>query len=221
MIAYISNFLIAKKVVQYLFQSLKNDSIKIISLDIGASFMAIAVLALYFLFLQTIPYFLFLYFKHNDMLYLEEKKIVRWTLLTIPMGLVGSLFSFTVVKEMIIPFFMAFSVFLGLEEVIGFVQVISLTVTMAITFFLIFQIPLLIKFLTETRIVSKNNLKVKQVRLTILLVVCVVSAWITPSDIISMLMVTIPIYSTYEFGIFISSDDSNYHEVELKEILCN
>jgi len=219
MIIYIANFVFAKGVVQKMFESLKGESYKIVSLEIGAAFFAVALLALYFLFLQTIPYFIYLYFKHSDIFYSEEKEIIRWTLLTIPMGIVGSTFSFTIVKDMIIPFFLAFSSFLGVEEYIGIIQIINLTITMAVTFFIIFQLPLIIKFLTSIRIISKDNLKMKSVRLSMLLIISVVAAWITPSDIVSMLLVAVPIYTTYEIGIMISSDNSNFVECSLDEII--
>ena len=203
---YIANFILAKFVVQWLLTDLKDQSYKIISLDISASFIAIAMLALYFLFLQVTPYFLVLYMKHNDIFYEEERRIIRYLGITIPLGIMGSLFSYYVVKDMIIPFFMEFNRFVGVEEVIGFHQIVNLIIIQGITFFLIFQLPLILKFITSIGLVSKHQLKSKKIRVGVFLFVLILSSWLTPTDPLSTMMVLIPIYTCYEVGILISKN---------------
>lgn len=203
-ILYVINFIWAKNLVQEMLIVLKNNSYKIISLDVTASFFAIAILALYFLFIETLPFYILLYLKHNDILYPEERKVMRYLILTIPLGILGSMFSFKVVTEFILPFFVSFSAYLGIEEIIGFSQLITLILVQGFAFFMLFQIPLIIKLLTTIGIVTKKTLKQKNVRVGFLWVVLLISSWLTPPDLVSLSTVAIPIYGTYELGILIS-----------------
>lgn len=203
-ILYIINFLVSKEIVRYIFNDIKDSTYKIISLDVTTVFFSICILALYLLIIQTMPYFFYLYIKNRDALLIEERKIINWAMLTIPLGVIGSFFSFYIVKEMILPFFIEFNYFLGLEQTIGYSQIISLIVIQAIVFFLIFQIPLIIKFLTALKIIKKDILKKRNSRLTYLTIITILSSWLTPPDPISLLMVALPLYLCYEIGILIS-----------------
>jgi sec-independent protein translocase protein TatC len=67
---------------------------------------------------------------------------------------------------------------------------------------LIFELPIIMYFLTKMGIVTPDFLKTY--RKHALVVVLVLAAVITPPDIISQIIVTIPIMGLYEISIYIS-----------------
>ena len=67
---------------------------------------------------------------------------------------------------------------------------------------LMFELPVIIYFLTKIGLVTPSFLK--KYRKTALVLVLVLSAIITPPDVASQVIVTIPIMILYEISIFIS-----------------
>ncbi|MEX2349857.1 MAG: twin-arginine translocase subunit TatC [Flavobacteriaceae bacterium] len=99
--------------------------------------------------------------------------------------------------------------FLGTYQVSGEVfndfdlsSYIGLVRTSVIASGLIFELPIIIYFLTKIGLVSPEVLR--KYRKMSLIVVLVLSAVITPPDIVSQIIVAIPILVLYEISIFIS-----------------
>ncbi len=99
--------------------------------------------------------------------------------------------------------------FLGTYQVSGEVfndfdlsSYIGLVRTSVIASGLIFELPIIIYFLTKIGLVSPEILK--KYRKMSLIVVLVLSAVITPPDIVSQIIVAIPILVLYEISIYIS-----------------
>lgn len=205
-IIYIISFYIARYLVKVFLDISKTQNFKIISLNAETSFFFIMLFALYLTFIFHIPILIKLFIKHKDMFYKREKKIIYWSFVTIPLGLMGSFFSYYVVIYMILPFFMGFNEFLGIERVIGFDKLIQLIVIQGLAFFLFFQIPLIMKLLITLKIFRKKHLKNKNIRFIYLILVLILSSWLTPPDPVSMLTVAIPLYLCYELGLFFSKD---------------
>ena len=75
---------------------------------------------------------------------------------------------------------------------------VSLTLIMGV----VFQLPVIIYILAKMRIISYHILT--KYRKHALLILTVVSAFITPPDIMSCVLVTLPLYLLYELSIFIA-----------------
>ena len=69
---------------------------------------------------------------------------------------------------------------------------------------LVFQLPLLIRLLASIGIVSSAWLRKN--RKIAIVVILVLSALITPPDIISQLLIFVPFYILYEYGISIAKN---------------
>lgn len=82
-----------------------------------------------------------------------------------------------------------------LREYINFILLLMVAIAIA------FQMPLVILLLGWVGIVNPHTLKKN--RKYALLVCAVVSAIITPADIVSMVIMLIPLYALYELGIFL------------------
>mgnify|MGYP001320706054 CR=1 FL=1 len=81
-------------------------------------------------------------------------------------------------------------------------EYISLTLKLAFAFGLAFQLPTAIFLLTILGLTSPNDLQKK--RRFIIVIIFLISALITPPDIISQIGLAIPVICLYELSIFIS-----------------
>ena len=79
---------------------------------------------------------------------------------------------------------------------------------------LIFELPIIIYFLTKVGIVTPNFLRKN--RKFALVIVLSLSAIITPPDIVSQIIVSIPLLILYEVSIFISRFTYRRLEKEMK-----
>jgi sec-independent protein translocase protein TatC len=75
--------------------------------------------------------------------------------------------------------------------------------TSAIACGLLFELPIIIYFLTKMGLVSADFLR--KYRKYALVIVLIIAAIITPPDVISQIIVTIPIMALYEISILISA----------------
>jgi len=75
-------------------------------------------------------------------------------------------------------------------------------VSVSLSLGVVFEIPILIFFLTKTGIITPNFMKSN--RKIVLIILLVVSAIITPPDMISQIMVCVPLLFLYEISIKIS-----------------
>ncbi len=83
---------------------------------------------------------------------------------------------------------------LTLGEYISFVALLSLV------FGLGFQTPLVVLFLGRSGIVPVQRMR--RVRRYVFLIICIVSAIVTPADVGSMVALAVPMYLLYELGLF-------------------
>jgi len=200
----IVNYFIAQYLVKIMITTIKSNDFKVISLDMTASFFSILIFTFYLTIISLIPLLFKYLIIHSDTFETHEIKLLCWSILTIPLGVVGSSFSYYVVINMILPFFMMFNNFLGVEMILGYSELVSLIVIQGLVFFLFFQVPLVMKLFTGMKLIKKSTLKNNNVRMSIVVILLVGSSWLTPPDPLSLLTVFIPLYSCYELGILIS-----------------
>lgn len=134
-------------------------------------------------------------------LYEEEKK---WSRIFVGMGTIlffgGGAFVYFVVYPIVFKFLMEFGgggevPFISLREYLAFF------IRTAFVFALVFELPLIIIFLTKLNVISPETLV--RARPYMLIGVAVLSAVITPPDIVSMLLMMAPLYLLFEISIII------------------
>ena len=79
-----------------------------------------------------------------------------------------------------------------------------------------FQLPVVVYFLTKAGIVTPSGLR--QYRKIAIVIILVVSAVITPPDVISQILVALPLLILYEVGIKISTTLYKKQQKELDEM---
>lgn len=133
----------------------------------------------------------------------KERKI---TLLYIPvvmiLMLVGFAFSYFIVVPYVIQFTFALSVEMGIETTIGINQYFGFLFRTILPFGFIFQMPVLTLFLTQLGIITPMFLRKN--RKYSYFIMFVLAAIIAPPDIMTHILLTIPMIILYEVSIYVS-----------------
>ncbi|NLZ27349.1 MAG: twin-arginine translocase subunit TatC [Firmicutes bacterium] len=130
----------------------------------------------------------------------ERKKLMIFLpLFMIFLFVAGLIFSYMVVYPMAIQFFKSFEDE-TLEAVFTLHNYLSFSISFMFAFGLAFQLPLVFLFLGALELVRPEFLRKN--RKYALLVMLIVSAIITPPDVFSQILMTVPLMILYELGIF-------------------
>lgn len=129
----------------------------------------------------------------------ETKLVIPMVLSTVFLFLLGVSFAFYVVYPFTIKFFLNFSS-VELLPYFTISSFVSFVINLVLTFGLVFQLPCLFWFLGRMGIIKSEFLK--QNRKYALLIILVIAAIITPPDIVSQLLVALPMLVLYEIGIW-------------------
>lgn len=115
---------------------------------------------------------------------------------------IGVLFGYYIVTPLSINFLGTYTVSEQISNEIDISSYIALVRSSSLASGLIFELPILIYFLTKIGLVTPQILK--KYRKFALVIVLILSAIITPPDITSQIIVAIPILILYQVSIFIS-----------------
>jgi sec-independent protein translocase protein TatC len=130
-----------------------------------------------------------------------SKGIIFFTTL---LFIIGILFGYFLISPLSINFLGTYVVSNDVKNMIEMDSYISTITTITLASGLIFELPMLVYFLTKIGIVTPEFMR--RFRKHSIVVILLVAAIITPSpDITSQMLVAIPIYVLYETSIFISA----------------
>ncbi len=133
----------------------------------------------------------------------ERRTALRYVPFVFLMFLLGVLFAYYVVFPMALTFTSQVTRNMGLEETYGVVQYFTFMSNIVFPVAILFELPLVIMFLTTLRIVSPPLLrKMRRIAYFVLVFIAVV---VTPPDFVSDILVAIPLLGLYELSVFLSS----------------
>jgi len=185
------------------------DNKRLIYTGLAEAFFSYLKLALISAFIISSPFFIYQIWAFvAPGLLNKEKKIIFPFLFLIPlMFILGFVFVYYFIIPLAWEFFVAFDTSgtenkytIELEPKVN--EYISLTLKLAFAFGLAFQLPTAIFLLTILGLTSPISLQKK--RRFVIVIIFIVSAIITPPDIISQIGLAIPVIILYEFSIFIA-----------------
>ncbi len=133
----------------------------------------------------------------------EKKYSARFVIVTSILFLFGVLFSYFLIVPLTINFLGTYSVSDKIENYISLTSYISTVTTLSLATGLVFELPVFVFFLTKIGVIKPAFLR--KHRKIIIVIILIVGAIITPPDVFSQLMVSIPFYLLYEFSILISA----------------
>lgn len=177
--------------------------INLIATELSSQFMTHVTTALYLGLLVASPYVLVELFRFiTPALYENEKKYsVRIAIAMYLLFVVGVLMSYFILFPISFRFLGTYSVSDIVESNITLRSYISTFTSLTLVMGLVFQLPVIAFFLGKIGAVKSEFLK--RYRKHALVAIMVTAAVITPPDLMTLVLVTIPLYLLYEVSILI------------------
>jgi sec-independent protein translocase protein TatC len=136
-------------------------------------------------------------------LYSNEKKYARGSVFfSSLLFMLGVLFGYYVIVPLSVHFLGGYQVSENVPNQINLVSYMSTVASIVLATGVIFELPILVFFLTKAGLVTPEFLK--KYRRHSLVVILLLSAIITPPDVFSQILVAFPLIGLYEVGITIS-----------------
>ena len=133
----------------------------------------------------------------------NERKYSRGGLLiSTLLFLIGIVFSYFLIVPLMVNFLGNYSVSQDVLNRISLSSYISSVVSVTFAVGVVFELPILVYFLTKIGIVTPDFLKKN--RKYMIVVLLIVSAIITPPDMFSQVLVFVPLWALYELSILVS-----------------
>lgn len=179
-------------------------SLKIININMAGQFMTHMYISFMAGVVLAAPYIIYEFWKFVEpALHEHEKKNSTATVFVCSLlFLTGVVFSYFLIVPLALNFFGSYHVSEDVSNTISLSSYISTVVTVTISVGVVFELPVLIFFLTKAGLVSIEFLKKN--RKYMFVIVLVLSALITPPDVFSQVLVTFPLMVLYEFSIFMA-----------------
>lgn len=133
----------------------------------------------------------------------EQKMTLRYIPLIFCLFLIGAGFSYLVICPFIITFMFEFSARIAVENTIGLATYLQFLLKMVTAFGFLFQLPVVIMFLTRLHLITPQFLR--KVRKYAYFILLILAALISPPELMSHLLITLPLIILYEIGVLISS----------------
>lgn len=134
-------------------------------------------------------------------LYDNERKFIKSIVLVSSfLFVLGVLFCLFFILPLVIRFGMSFATD-TLKPMFGIANIVSIALWLSLVFGVMFQFPLITYALIRSDIVSYDT--VKQKRAYVFVGILILSGLLTPPDVVSQLMLTLPTYGLFEIGLFL------------------
>ncbi|MCX6234762.1 MAG: twin-arginine translocase subunit TatC [Bacteroidetes bacterium] len=183
---------------------LRDLEMNIINLSMGGQFTMHVYVSIATGLILATPYIIWEFWRFiRPALKMHERKYASITVLIMSvLFLVGILFSYYVLVPWALYFFGTYQVSEAVLNQISLKSYISTVVTLTFGMGFIFELPVIVYFLTKIGIMTPAFMKKNRKYAFILILI--VAAIITPPDVFSQIIATIPLYALYELSIYVS-----------------
>ena len=175
--------------------------VNMIATDLSSQFMTHITTAVYLGVLGASPYILYELFRFiSPALYENERKYsVQVASITYALFILGVLMSYFVLFPISFRFLGTYSVSAKVVSNITLDSYVSTFTSLTLVMGLVFQLPVIAFFLGKLGFVSSDLLS--RYRKHSFIIIMLVAAIITPPDLMTLILVTIPLYLLYEVSI--------------------
>ncbi len=175
--------------------------VDLIATDLSSQFMTHISTSIYLGLLAASPFILFELFRFVSPALMdnERKYSVKVVCVVYALFLVGVLMSYYILFPISFQFLGTYSVSESVKSIITIDSYISTFVTLTIMLGLVFQLPVAAFVMAKMGIVKSSFLK--KYRKHAFIIICVVAAIITPPDLMTLIVVAVPLYLLYEVSI--------------------
>jgi sec-independent protein translocase protein TatC len=136
---------------------------------------------------------------------LKEKEIKysrSFVLVTSSLFLTGVVFAYFLIVPLMVNFLGKYKVSESVDNLVTLSSYIGTVTNLTLSAGLVFEFPILIFFLTKIGIINPAFLR--KYRRHMIVAILILAAIITPPDMFSQILVSIPLYGLYELSIYIS-----------------
>ena len=133
----------------------------------------------------------------------QRKKSFRYVLETPVWFLLGLLFGYFIIAPLAINFLGNYQVSEQINNIIGVDSFMNTVISVSFAAAIAFQLPLLIRLLATMGIVTSDGMR--QYRKVAVVALLIFAAIITPPDVISQVLIFVPCFVLYEYGIGIAA----------------
>lgn len=175
--------------------------VDLIATDLSSQFMTHLTTAIYLGLLCASPFILYELFKFVSpaLLDSERKYSVQIVCIIYLLFIAGVMMSYFVLFPISFRFLGTYSVAERVHSTITLDSYISTFITLTLLMGLVFQLPVIAYILAKMGFVQSDYLI--RYRRYAFLIICVVAAIITPPDIMTLILVAVPLYMLYEVSI--------------------
>ncbi|MFH1119088.1 MAG: twin-arginine translocase subunit TatC [Bacteroidota bacterium] len=183
---------------------IENFDLKIINYNISGQFTTHMYISFFTGMIVAAPYVIWEVWRFiKPALYEKERKHSSGAVVSMSvLFIVGVLFSYFLIVPLTLSFFGTYQVSESVNNQFALSSYISTVVSVTFSLGVVFELPVFVYFLTKVGIITPEFLK--RNRKYTLVILLTIAAIITPPDIISQILVTIPLYGLYEISILVS-----------------
>jgi len=181
------------------------EALKIINYSMSGQFLTHLYVSLIAGIIMAFPYILYEIWSYVSFVLKLKNKVT--TLVLISMGtflfVTGLLFSYYLIVPLTVNFLGTYFVSDDIQNHVKLGSYIGTIASLVLGVGVIFELPIVIYFLSKYGVVTPDFLKQK--RKYMLVVLLIISAIITPPDVISQIMVCLPLMLLYEISIRVAA----------------
>lgn len=176
-------------------------NVDLIATDLSSQFMTHITTAIYLGMLGASPYILYELFRFiSPALYENEKKYsIQFMVIVYMLFILGTLMSYYVLFPISFRFLGTYCVAERIHSTITLDSYISTFTTLTLLMGVVFQLPVIAFILAKLGFITSEMLS--KYRKHSFIIIMFVAAIITPPDIMTLVLVTIPLYFLYEVSI--------------------
>lgn len=179
-------------------------NLEIVNLNLSGQFTTHMAISFFAALVLTVPYIIWEFWRFlKPALYEKELQYSKHAVLIMSLLFIfGVLFSYFLIVPLTINFFGNYHVSDTVENQISLASYISTFLSVTLWMGIIFELPVLIYFLAKIGIVTPAFLR--KIRKYMFVVILTIAAIITPPDVISQVLVSVPLFGLYELSIWIA-----------------
>ena len=188
------------------------------NVDVAGQFNSHVIISIYAGIIGAFPFIFYQFWKFiSPALKDAEKKLASSVIFFVTLLFVfGLLFGYYVVSPLSIQFFGSYQVSTQVQNNFALTSYISNITSCTFYSGLIFQLPVVIYFLAKLGLVSTEFLR--KYRKHAYIVILVLAAIVTPPDVYSQTLVSLPLFLLYEISILVSKRISKKNNLKITDV---
>jgi len=199
-------------------EGLLKHPLNLINFEMSGQFMVDVWTAIIAGFIIAFPYVVYQFWSFvKPALYENEKRHASGAVLIMStLFLVGCLFGYYLIVPFSIDWLAGYSISNVVVNQINILSYISTVTSIVISGGIAFELPVVIYFLSKIGLLTPKFLR--KYRRHSYVILLIIAAIITPPDVLSQMIVSIPLVLLYEISIFISARVDRAHKKKMEEM---